>query len=132
MDAFKGIPNLWSQHGVLQNSLEETPKESLRTVHLPEHVEDLSVGVDPDEDVGHGDELELGVLGVGEVDLGLPDGLDEVGVVEVERLLDVVVVEPLVHPRLPQVQVHLVVLRGRGEGKMLLIDKTCSVRILIP
>lgn len=96
------------------------PVCSQRLVCLPEHVEDLSVGVDPDEDVGHGDELELGVLGVGEVDLGLPDGLDEVGVVEVERLLDVVVVEPLVHPRLPQVQVHLVVLRR--EKRKAVID----------
>ena len=32
----------------------------------PENVEDLSVGVDPDEEVGHGHELEVGFLRVGE------------------------------------------------------------------
>ncbi len=43
----------------------------------------------PDEHVGHGDELEVGLLGVGEEHLRLPDGLDQVGVGQVERALDV-------------------------------------------
>ena len=32
----------------------------------PENVEDLPVGMDPDEDVGHGHELEVGLFRVGE------------------------------------------------------------------
>ena len=77
---------------------------------LPEHVEDLSPGVEPDEHVRHGDKLKLAVLGVREVHLGLPDGLDEVGIVQVQRCGDVFVAKARVGPVLPQVQVHLVVL----------------------
>ena len=78
---------------------------------LPEHVEDPPHGLDADEDVGHGDVLELGVLGVGEVDLGLPDGLHQVRVVEVEGLDQLLVLETGVEPTLSQVEVDLVVLR---------------------
>jgi hypothetical protein len=82
---------------------------------LPEHVEYFAVRVDSHEHVGHRDVLELGVLGVGKVDLGLPNGLDQVGVVEVERLGDFRVLQPLVLPLLPQIQVHFVVLKHRDE-----------------
>ncbi len=67
--------------------------------------------MNPDEDVGHGDELEVGLLGIGEVDLWLPDGLDQVGVGQVQRRPDVLVREAGVRPLLPQVRVRVVVLR---------------------
>lgn len=67
--------------------------------------------VDPDEDVGHGHVLELGVLGVRKIDLGLPDGLDQVGVVEVERFDQRGMVETWVRPMLTEIQIHLVILK---------------------
>ncbi len=66
----------------------------------------------PEKDVGHCDILKLSLLGVGEVDLRLPDGLDQVGVVEIQSLLDGVVVQAGVLPVLTEVQVHLVVLQS--------------------
>ena len=78
---------------------------------IPEHVENLPSRIDPDQHVWHRDVLELRVLGVGEVDLGLPDGLDQVGVVEVEGLDQLLVLETGVEPTLSQVEVDLVVLR---------------------
>lgn len=77
----------------------------------PEHVEDPPIRVDPHEHVRHRDELELGGLGVREVHFGFPDVFHKVGVVQVQGLGDVRVAEPLVRPLLPQVQVHLIVLR---------------------
>ena len=78
----------------------------------------MSIGHDPEQHVGHGDVLELALLRVGEVDLGLPDGLDEVGVVEVEGLLDGVVVEAGVLPVLTEVEVDLVVLEDMCNDLM--------------
>ncbi len=83
---------------------------------LPEHVQDLPSRVYAHQHVWHRHVLELGVLGVGEVHLRLPDGLDQVGVVEVQRLHQLRVVEARVGPVLPQVEVHLVVLQLSKRG----------------
>ena len=69
--------------------------------------------IDAHQHVGHSHELELSVLGVGEVDLGFPDGLHQVGVVQVQGLGDVTMVETLVHPSLTKVQVNLVILKKK-------------------
>lgn len=76
----------------------------------PEHVEDLATRIQADQHIGHSDKLELAMFGVREVHLRLPDGLDEVGVVEVQGRGDVAVPQTRVGPVLAQVQVHLVVL----------------------
>ncbi len=86
---------------------------------LPEHVKDLPVWLYPEEDVGNGDVLELSLLRVGKVDLRLPDSLDQVGVVEVQGLLDGRVVQAGILPVLSQVQVHLVVLAREKAGIMM-------------
>ena len=70
--------------------------------------------MDPDEDVGHSDELEVCLLGIGEVDLWLPDGLDQVGVSQVQGSPDVFMREPRIGPLLPQVCVGHVVLGGKN------------------
>lgn len=74
-----------------------------RCPYLPQHVKYFPIGIDSNQDVRDGDELELGVLRVGEVYLGLPNSLHKVWVVEVERLRDLRVLEPLVLPLLSQV-----------------------------
>jgi hypothetical protein len=69
------------------------------------------------ENVWHRHELKIGVLCVWEVDLGLPDGLDQVGVGEVERAGDVHVRETGVEPLLTKVSVGHIVLKGwKGNG----------------
>ncbi len=78
--------------------------------YTPQNIKDLPSWVDPDEHVGHGDELEVGLLGVGEEDLRLPDGLDQVWVCQVQWALDVWVREAGVRPLLAQVGVRHVVL----------------------
>ncbi len=77
---------------------------------LPQHVENISIGLDSQQYVGHRHVLEFALFSVGEVDFRLPDGLDEVRVVEVQGLGDSRVIESRIFPVLPQVQVHLVVL----------------------
>lgn len=77
---------------------------------LPEHVEYFTIRINADEYVGHGDELELGVFSVGEVDFRFPDGLDKVWIVEVQTLRDICMLESLILPLLTKVQVHFIVL----------------------
>ena len=81
--------------------------ESFEPTYSPQHVENLTPRVNPDQNVWDSHVLELCVLGVGEVHLRLPDGLDQVGVVEVQGLHQLVVLEAAVHPVLTQVKVHL-------------------------
>ena len=75
--------------------------------------------VDPYQYIGYSHELEVCLLGVGEVHLGFPDGLHQLRVIEVKGAGDVLVVEPLVHPCLSQVQIHLVVLDGGATQEVL-------------
>ena len=83
---------------------------------LPEYVEDLASRVDPDQNVGHGDELEVGLFRVGEEDLRLPDRLDQVRVGQVQWDLDVRVRESRVRPLLTQIRVREVVLKYTKLG----------------
>ncbi len=45
------------------------------TQKLPEHVEDLSVWFDSEEDVWHSHVLELSFFGIGKIDFRFPDSL---------------------------------------------------------
>ena len=67
--------------------------------------------MNPDQDVWYSDKLEVCLLGVGEVNLGLPDGLDETRISQVQRRLDVRVRKARVRPLLPQVCIGYIVLK---------------------
>ena len=77
----------------------------------PKNIENVPVGVDADEHVWDGDELKVGVLGVGEEHLRLPNGLDQERVGQVHGRGPVLVGQPRVPPLLPQVRVCDVVLK---------------------
>ena len=67
--------------------------------------------MDPDEDVGNCDKLEVCLLGIGEEHLWLPDGFHKSRVGQVHRRLDVRMGESRVIPLLSQVGVCSVVLK---------------------
>ena len=83
-----------------------------RRINSPQHVEDFSVGVNPNQNIGNGDELELCMLSVWKINLWFPNRFYEIWVVQIQGLCDVLVFEPLVLPFLAQVQVHLVILES--------------------
>ncbi len=75
-------------------------------------VENTALGIDPEESIGHGDDVRLGVLGVAEKGVGRPDLVDQV-VVESDVLEGaprrVVVAQARVVPFLSEVAVYRVV-----------------------
>ena len=79
---------------------------------LPQNVENFPVGMNSDEHIGHGDKLEVGLFGIRKEHLGLPDGLDQVGVRQVHGLLQIRVGQAGVPPLLPEVRVGHIVLKG--------------------
>ena len=52
-----------------------------------QNIKNFSIWMDPDQEVGHCHELEVSLLGIREENLRLPDGLDQLGVRQVQRLL---------------------------------------------
>lgn len=68
------------------------------------------------EDIGHRDKLEVGLLGVREINLGFPDGLDQVRVRQIKWCIDILMGKAGVKPLLPQVGVGHIVLESNGNG----------------
>ena len=62
------------------------PSNGPSIICTPEHVEYATHWFDAEQEVRHRHVLELGLLGVGEVDLGFPDRLHELRVVQVQHL----------------------------------------------
>ncbi len=82
----------------------------MKLYYVPQDVEDVPVWIDPDENVGHGDKLKVGLFGIGEEDLWLPDGLDKPRVCQVHGRSPVFMRQTWVPPLLSQVGVSDVVL----------------------
>ena len=79
-------------------------------IRLPEHIENFSFWIYAHENIWNCDELKFSIFGVGKVNFWFPNGLNEFGIVEVQRLINVNMIKPDIDPCLQQVQVHLVVL----------------------
>ena len=82
----------------------------------PHGVENPSVPVDPEQFVGGGDGMEVGLAAVEEVSVWLPDPLQNVHT-DWQRLQVRILLrkpQPGIHPALPEVAVHLVRLRKDG------------------
>ena len=96
---------------------------------LPDAVQDVAVGVDPQHDVLHGGVVDEGALGVHEEDVGHPDLLHQAGV---ERPALVGVGrerQPLVLPVVAQVQRHGEVLPEYVGTQMKLFSLTKIIQI---
>ena len=52
---------------------------------LPEYVENFSIWMDPNQDVGNGDELKIGLLSVRKVDFGFPNGFNQIRICQIQR-----------------------------------------------
>lgn len=83
------------------------------TDNKPQDIQDGTIGLYSDEDVGNRHILEVPVLGIGEVHLRLPQELHHHGVVCVNGPPQAVI-ETSFRPPLPQGQIHRVVLGGKG------------------
>ena len=83
---------------------------------LPHGVEYPAIPVDPEQLVGRGHRVQMGLLPIEEASVWLPDLLQDIHT-DVEDPERAVIPEhqPGVHPALPEVAVHLVGLQGRGQ-----------------
>lgn len=68
------------------HELKETQEDLmlLLEIYSPEHVQNFSIGIYPDQDVGNCNILEFRMLGVGKVNFWFPDGLHKIRVVEIK------------------------------------------------
>ena len=86
INIFSWSPKTWQpvtpwKYCMLENG------EYLSVFSLPENVKNFSIRMDPDEQVGHCDELKVSLFGVGEKHLGFPDCLNQFGIRQIQRFL---------------------------------------------
>ena len=86
---------------------------------LPDAVQDLSVGVNPQHDVLHGGVVDEGALGVDEEDVRNPDLLHQPRVKRPALIVSGRKGQPLVFPVVPQVQSHGEVLRDAATTEII-------------
>ena len=90
----------------------DTEKENV--FDIPKHVENLASWINPDQNVWHGHVLKLSIFGVGKINFRLPNGLDQIGIVQVQRIHKLRMVQPFIWPMLTKIQIHLVILSMNG------------------
>lgn len=89
----------------------------VRSIILPDAVEDVPVLKDPQQLVISGDLVEVGALLVSKEQVRFPDGVQHGGV-QVERVVRVLLIcQARIVPLLPEEHVQAVVLRRDGESE---------------
>ena len=83
--------------------------------------------MNPDQHVGHGHELKVGLLGVGEVHLRLPDGFDQKRVGQIQRRSGKVMISNVVMKKMNLMIFSLLTgyLRGIDEDLTTSDEGTC-------
>ena len=80
------------------------------TLYTPQNVENFSVGMNPNEDIGNRDKLKVGFFSVRKEYFRLPNDFDQIGISQIERFSHVLMGQSGIEPSLTQIHIRHIIL----------------------
>ena len=80
------------------------------TLYTPQNVENFSVGMNPNEDIGNRDKLKVGFFCVRKEYFRLPNDFDQIGISQIECFSHVLMGQSGIEPTLTQIHIRHIIL----------------------